>query len=62
MYDFTTEKSRVGEAMSESRKELESVLWAGADVLRSKMDANEYKDYLLSFVFYKSRLSAQLGS
>ena len=39
--------------MTESRKELEAVLWAGADVLRSKMDANEYKDYLLSFVFYK---------
>ena len=28
--------------MSESKKELEAVLWAGADVLRSKMDANEY--------------------
>ncbi len=39
--------------MSDGRKELEAVLWAGADVLRSKMDANEYKDYLLSFVFYK---------
>ncbi|MBD5510541.1 MAG: type I restriction-modification system subunit M [Lachnospiraceae bacterium] len=37
----------------ESKKELISVLWNGADVLRSKMDANEYKDYLLSFVFYK---------
>ena len=37
----------------ESKKELISVLWSGADVLRSKMDANEYKDYLLSFVFYK---------
>lgn len=34
-------------------KELNAILWAGADVLRSKMDANEYKDYLLSFVFYK---------
>ena len=39
--------------MTENSKELQSVLWAGADVLRSKMDANEYKDYLLSFVFYK---------
>lgn len=39
--------------MSDSRKELEAVLWAGADVLRSKMDANEYKDYLLGIVFYK---------
>lgn len=36
-----------------SSKELEAAVWAGADVLRSKMDANEYKDYLLSFVFYK---------
>ena len=26
---------------------------SGADVLRSKMDANEYKDYLLGIVFYK---------
>ena len=34
-------------------KELVGVLWAGADVLRSKMDANEYKDYILGFVFYK---------
>lgn len=37
----------------ESKKELISVLWNGADVLRSKMDANDYKDYLLGFVFYK---------
>ena len=34
-------------------KELISVLWSGADILRSKMDANEYKDYLLGIVFYK---------
>ena len=39
--------------MSASKKALEAILWAGADILRSKMDANEYKDYLLSFVFYK---------
>ena len=30
-----------------------SVLWSGADILRSKMDANEYKNYLLGIVFYK---------
>lgn len=34
-------------------KDLISVLWGGADILRSKMDANEYKDYLLGIVFYK---------
>lgn len=37
----------------ENCKDLISVLWSGADILRSKMDANEYKDYLLGIVFYK---------
>ena len=37
----------------ENSKDLISVLWGGADILRSKMDANEYKDYLLGIVFYK---------
>ena len=32
---------------------LVSVLWSGADVLRGKMDANEYKTYLLGLVFFK---------
>jgi type I restriction enzyme M protein len=40
-------------ADSENNKDLISVLWSGADILRSKMDANEYKDYLLGIVFYK---------
>jgi type I restriction enzyme M protein len=34
-------------------KDLLQVLWSGADVLRGKMDANEYKTYLLGLVFYK---------
>ena len=34
-------------------KDLLTVLWSGADVLRGKMDANEYKTYLLGLVFYK---------
>lgn len=34
-------------------KDLLQILWAGADVLRGKMDANEYKTYLLGLVFYK---------
>ncbi len=38
--------------MAES-KDLLNVLWSGADVLRGKMDANEYKTYLLGLVFYK---------
>jgi len=38
--------------MSEG-KDLLQVLWSGADVLRGKMDANEYKTYLLGLIFYK---------
>ena len=38
--------------MTES-KDLLTVLWSGADVLRGKMDANEYKTYLLGLVFFK---------
>lgn len=34
-------------------KTLQSALWACADILRSKMDANEYKNYLLGIIFYK---------
>lgn len=40
-------------AITENSKELRQILWDGADILRSKMDANDYKDYLLGFVFYK---------
>ena len=39
-------------AEQENNKDLISVLWSGADVLRSKMDANEYKNYLLGFCFF----------
>lgn len=34
-------------------KTLYQALWNSADILRSKMDANEYKNYLLGLVFYK---------
>ena len=33
--------------------ELNSQLWASADILRGKMDASEYKNYLLGLIFYK---------
>lgn len=40
--------------MTESNsKTLYQSLWSSADILRSKMDANEYKSYLLGLVFYK---------
>lgn len=36
-----------------TKKELETALYSAADALRGKMDANEYKNYLLGIVFYK---------
>jgi type I restriction enzyme M protein len=40
--------------MSESQSSnLESSLWNAADVLRGKMDASEYKNYLLGLIFYR---------
>jgi len=37
----------------ENGKKLETALWECANVLRGKMDANEYKDYVLGILFYK---------
>lgn len=34
-------------------KELNQTLFSAADSLRSKMDASEYKNYLLGLIFYK---------
>ena len=39
--------------MSEYQNSLESRLWAIADVLRGNMDANEFKNYILGFIFYR---------
>lgn len=38
---------------SEQKKQLENSLWAASNELRAKMDADEYRDYLLDFIFYK---------
>jgi len=40
--------------MSEEQKRLlEQQLWAIADLLRGKMNADEYKNYVLGFIFLK---------
>jgi type I restriction enzyme M protein len=40
--------------MSEDqKKQLEKQLWDAANDLRGKMNADEYRDYLLGFIFYK---------
>ncbi|WP_242302725.1 type I restriction-modification system subunit M [Bacillus cereus group sp. BfR-BA-01361] len=37
----------------QSSKTLYQALWNSADILRSKMDASDYKNYLLGLIFYK---------
>ncbi|MCB9344363.1 MAG: type I restriction-modification system subunit M [Lewinellaceae bacterium] len=40
--------------MSEhQKKQLETQLWNIANTLRGKMDADEFRDYILGFIFYK---------
>jgi len=45
----------------EQKKVLEKQLWGVANVLRGKMNADEYKNYILGFIFYKY-LSEKLES
>lgn len=36
-----------------NKNQLASKIWASANKMRSKIEANEYKDYILGFIFYK---------
>ena len=37
----------------DQRKQIEQQLWNIANTLRGKMDADEFRDYILGFIFYK---------
>ena len=36
-----------------NKQQLASTIWESANKMRSKIEANEYKDYILGFIFYK---------
>lgn len=36
-----------------NQQDLNQKLWAAANILRGRMDANEFKDYILGFIFFK---------
>lgn len=36
-----------------NKKQLAAKIWESANQMRSKIEANEYKDYILGFIFYK---------
>ena len=37
----------------DKKQQLEAKLWNIADTLRGKMDADDFRDYILGFIFYK---------
>ncbi len=37
----------------DQKKQLESQLWGIANLLRGKISADDYRDYILGFIFYK---------
>ena len=39
--------------MKEQKAQLAQQLWIIANTLRGKMDADDFRDYLLPFIFYK---------
>ena len=36
-----------------NKQQLANKIWAAANKMRSKIEANEYKDYILGLIFYK---------
>ena len=36
-----------------NKQQLANKIWASANNMRNKIDANEYKDYILDLIFYK---------
>lgn len=43
-----------------NKQQLASKIWESANKMRSKIDANDYKDYILGFMFYKFLSDKQL--
>ena len=36
-----------------NKQQLAKKIWESANKMRSKIEASEYKDYILGFIFYK---------
>ena len=43
-----------------NKQQLAAKIWESANQMRSKIEANEYKDYILGFIFYKYVSDKQL--
>ena len=43
-----------------NKQQLAAKIWESANQMRSKIEVNEYKDYILGFIFYKYLSDKQL--
>ena len=43
-----------------NKQQLAAKIWQSANQMRSKIEANEYKDYILGFIFYKYLSDSQI--
>ena len=44
-----------------NKQQLAAKIWESANQMRSKIEANEYKDYILGFIFYKYLSDTQVS-
>ena len=48
-----TQETSESEDKGMNKQQLANRIWESANKMRSKIEANEYKDYILGFIFYK---------
>jgi hypothetical protein len=51
--DMGIQSSEINSGETMNKQQLASKIWESANKMRSKIEANEYKDYILGFIFYK---------
>lgn len=44
-----------------NKQQLANKIWASANKMRSKIEASEYKDYILGLIFYKFLSDNEVG-
>src|SRR5881396_1078921 len=52
-HDGSVEIIRVARSMKQTQQQLEAHLWGAANILRGKTAGQDYKNYILSLMFYK---------
>lgn len=52
-YSHIFENNKIIKMSEEQKQALEQQLWAIANILRGKINANQFQDYILGFIFYK---------